>query len=59
MLKIEAHCSAKGGFYAVSFKLSSQGNASKNQQTKELWSSNRTISKKLGSYYLWEDLQQH
>ena len=33
-MKIEAHCSAKGGLYAVSFKLSSQGNASKNQQTK-------------------------
>ena len=34
MLEIEAHRSAIGRFYAVSFKVSSQGHASKNQQTK-------------------------
>ena len=40
MQEIEAHRSAIGRFYAVSFKLSSQGHVSKNQQTKELSSSN-------------------
>ena len=36
MLEMEAHRSAIGRFYAVSFKLSSQGLVCKNQQTKEL-----------------------
>ena len=41
MQEIEAHPSAIGRFYAaVSFKLSSQGHLRKNQQTKELSSSN-------------------
>ena len=34
MQEIEAHCSAIGRFYAVSFKLSYQGHVSKNQQIK-------------------------
>ena len=34
MLEMEAHRSAIGRFYAVSFKILSQGHVSKNQQTK-------------------------
>ena len=45
MQEIEAHRSAIGRFYAVSFKLSSQGHVSKNQQTKELSSSNSFCKK--------------
>ena len=45
MQEIEAHRSAIGKLCAVSFKLSSQGHVSKNQQTKELSSSNSFCKK--------------